>query len=271
MLKNEMLEAMEIFNAYGITEERQRELFRGGIHFNFTYGDPDPMGINRRMDVFEFANMLKTFMFNGLKLEVNAMIDKPWDIKYEPLVKMITDKEIVTIRKLGDGDIAVNKPERLKVFFVGSFDPITKGHMNLIKQASNLFGEVVVAVMQNASKGEGFFRIDERVHIIKELYKNDRRVEVTTGTGAATDVALLHGCGAILRGLRGISDFEEEVKARQINKEISGCNLETIYLIADPEYRHISSSMVRELFALGKNIRSYVDPLVADKMIEKRK
>ena len=213
------------------------------------------------LNIYEY----KTYT-NNFNNKIGAIISVIKD-KYPE----ITDKEIVTIRKLGDGDIAVNKPERLKVFFVGSFDPITKGHMNLIKQASNLFGEVVVAVMQNASKGEGFFSIDERVHIIKELYKNDRRVEVTTGTGAATDVALLHGCGAILRGLRGISDFEEEVKARQINKEISGCDLETIYLIADPEYRHISSSMVRELFALGKNIRSYVDPLVADKMIEKRK
>lgn len=82
-----------------------------------------------------------------------------------------------------------------RVLYPGSFDPITKGHMNIIKQASDLFDEVV-AVLQNSSKKAGLFIIEERLEIIKELYKEVNNIKVVSGTGAAVDIAMLHECKA---------------------------------------------------------------------------
>ena len=93
-----------------------------------------------------------------------------------------------------------------KVLYPGSFDPITRGHMNIIEQASNLFDEVIVAVMQNPLKKTGLFTLEERVEIIKELYQKVDNVKVILGSGASVDVALLNECKAIIRGFRSLSD-----------------------------------------------------------------
>ena len=108
-----------------------------------------------------------------------------------------------------------------KVLYPGSFDPITKGHMNIIDQASELFDEVVVAVLQNSNKKNSFFTLEERIEMIKELYSKIRNVKVVSGIGAAVDVAMLHECKAIIRGLRGLSDYDYEIQLAQINKDIS--------------------------------------------------
>ena len=85
-----------------------------------------------------------------------------------------------------------------KVLYPGSFDPMTKGHMNIIEQASILFDEVVIAVMQNPMKKTGLFSIDERLEIIKELYKDISKIKVIIGSGAAVDVALLNDCCSLV-------------------------------------------------------------------------
>ncbi len=157
-----------------------------------------------------------------------------------------------------------------KVLYPGSFDPMTKGHMNIIEQASILFDEVVIAVMQNPIKKTGLFSIDERLEIIKELYKKMNNIKVVTGSGAAVDVALLNDCKAIVRGLRSLSDYDYEVGLQQINKEISNNKINTVCLFADIEYQFVSSSMVKELFNLNKDISKYVDEKVKIKMLEKR-
>ena len=126
-----------------------------------------------------------------------------------------------------------------KVLYPGSFDPITKGHINIINQASDLFDEVVIAILVNPSKKLSMFSIDE--------------------------------CKAIIRGLRGLSDYDYEIQLAQINKDISNNKINTICLFADKEYQFISSSMVKEVFNLGKNIDKYVDPIVKEKMLELRK
>ena len=156
-----------------------------------------------------------------------------------------------------------------KVLYPGSFDPITKGHMNIVEQASNLFDEVIIAVMINPSKKTSFFTTDERVEIIKELYKNNKNVKVVSSEGATIDVAMKNGCKAIVRGLRSLSDFDYEVQLQQINKEITNGEINTVCLFADKDYQFVSSSMVKEVFALGKDISKYVDPLVKEKMINK--
>ena len=157
-----------------------------------------------------------------------------------------------------------------KVLYPGSFDPITKGHMNIVEQASDLFDEVVIAIMQNPLKKNGFFTIEERLEIIKKLYQKKNNIEVITASGAAVDVAMLYECRAIIRGLRSLSDYDYEVQLQQINKEISANQVNTICLFADKDYQFVSSSMVKEVFNLEKDIANYVDPLVQDKMLLKK-
>lgn len=158
-----------------------------------------------------------------------------------------------------------------KVLYPGSFDPITKGHMNIIEQASDLFDEVVIAVMQNPSKLNGLFTIDERLEIIRELYQKISNVKVISATGAAVDVAMLNECKVIIRGLRSLSDYDYEVQLQQMNKEISNNKVNTICLFADKEYQFVSSSMVKEIFNLDKDISRYVDSIVQEKMLSKKR
>jgi len=156
-----------------------------------------------------------------------------------------------------------------KVLYPGSFDPITKGHMNIIEQASDLFDEVVVAVLQNSNKKNCFFTIEERIEIIKELYSKIDNIKVVSGSGAAVDIAILHECKAIIRGLRGLSDYDYEVQLAQINKDISNNKVNTICLFADKDFQFISSSVVKEVFNLDKDISKYVDNSVKIKMLKK--
>ena len=158
----------------------------------------------------------------------------------------------------------------VRVVYPGSFDPITKGHMNIIKQAADLFDEVIVAVMQNPNKNCGFFTLEERYNLVKELCKNIKNVKVIIGEGAAVDVALLTECKVIVRGLRCLSDYDDEVQLHQTNKEISDGKINTICFFADSEYQFVSSTKVRNVFALDKDISNYVEPEVQKQMIKKR-
>lgn len=156
-----------------------------------------------------------------------------------------------------------------KVLYTGSFDPITKGHENVIKQASELFDEVIVAILKNPKKPNGFFTVEERLEILKKIYATCENIKVIIGSGAAVDVATLYKCKAIVRGLRGLTDFDYEIGMAGINKEISNGEINTICLFADNNYQNISSSMVKEVFTLGKPISRYVSPVVEEAMNEK--
>lgn len=158
-----------------------------------------------------------------------------------------------------------------KVLYPGSFDPMTKGHMNIVEQASDLFDEVIIAVMQNPLKKSGLFTLEERTEIIKELYQRMNNVRVISASGAAVDVALLNECKAIIRGLRSLNDYDYEVQLQQMNKEISDNKVNTICLFADKEYQFVSSSMVKEVLNLDKDISRYVDPIVRERMLVKKR
>lgn len=156
-----------------------------------------------------------------------------------------------------------------RVLYPGSFDPITKGHMNIVKQASELFDEVIIAIQQNPKKNP-MFTLQERLKIISELYKHNDNIKVVIGSGATVDIAILYECKAIVRGLRSLTDYDYEVQMQQINKDISNNQVNTICLFADKEFQFISSSMVKEIFTLGKDISSYVDEKIERKLIMKR-
>ena len=158
-----------------------------------------------------------------------------------------------------------------KVLYTGSFDPITKGHMNIIEQASKLFDEVVVAILVNPNKKNYLFTLDERLEIIKSLYERMDNIKVIAAKGAAVDVAMLNECKAIVRGLRSLSDYDYEVQIQQVNKEISNGQINTVCLFADSEYQFVSSSVVKEIFGLDKDISKYVPPVVVEKMKAKKK
>jgi len=157
-----------------------------------------------------------------------------------------------------------------KVLYPGSFDPMTKGHMNIVQQASNLFDEVIIAVMQNLNKNTGFFTLQERYELVCELCERMNNVKVIIGSGASVDVALLNECKVIIRGLRSLSDYDDEVQIRQTNIELSGGKINTVCFFADENYQFISSSKVRAVFALNKDISNYVEPCVQKRMIKKR-
>ena len=155
------------------------------------------------------------------------------------------------------------------VLYPGSFDPPTYGHMNVVEQALELFDEVVIAVMINLSK-KGFFSIDERIEMLKEIYKNYHQVKIVSGKGAAVDLALLHDCKAMIRGMRGVTDFEYELQLATINRKLSK-EVTTISLFPDSEVQHISSSVVRELYSLDKDLDDYVHSYVKEKLIKRGK
>lgn len=156
-----------------------------------------------------------------------------------------------------------------RVLYTGSFDPITKGHMDIINQACTLFDEVVVGVLVN-NKKTPLFSVEERLEMIKELYKDNNQVYVISDTKAAIDVALENNCIAIIRGLRSLTDFDYEIGMSNINKQLSDNKINTVCLFADKEYQYISSSMVKEVFNLDKDISLYVDDYVKGKMKVKK-
>ena len=157
-----------------------------------------------------------------------------------------------------------------KVLYPGSFDPITKGHMNIIEQASSLFDEVVVAILVNSAKKNTMFTMEEREDMIKEIYHQHKNIKVVSSTGTATDLAMLHGCKAILRGLRNFIDFNYELGLAQLTSDFSDDHIKTVFLLAGLSYQYVSSSMVKEVLNLNKDITNYVDPLVKEKMLVKR-
>ncbi len=156
-----------------------------------------------------------------------------------------------------------------KVLDPGSFDPITYGHMNMISQATELFDEVVIAVMQNSSKKSPFFTVEERVNLIKEIYKDTPNVSVVTAEGAAVKLAESEDCIAMLRGLRGVTDFDYEIQLATINRKLSQNNVKTICLFPEPDFQYISSSVVKEVYGLNEDISDYVHPVIEKAMTKK--
>ena len=156
----------------------------------------------------------------------------------------------------------------IRVLYPGSFDPITYGHINIIEQTCDLFDEIIVAVMHNPRKS-GMFTPDERVKLIADLYKNNPKIKVVSSDGATIDLALENDCIAIIRGLRTLTDFEYEIQMAQINKQISQNMINTISLFAEHDYENISSSMVKEILYLNKDVSRYVPASVEQAMKDK--
>lgn len=149
----------------------------------------------------------------------------------------------------------------------GSFDPITFGHLDIIGRASLIFDEVIVAVAQNPLKSS-LFSTEERVKMIEEVVSEYKNVIVRSFDGLTVNYALSQKAGAIVRGLRVISDFENEFRMALTNKNLA-CDVETVFLMTKAEFSFISSSTVKEVASYGGEVRSLVPPLVEGKLKEK--
>ncbi len=146
--------------------------------------------------------------------------------------------------------------------YPGTFDPITKGHIDLVIRASNLFERVIVAVAINPSK-EPTFTLDERVDLAEQTLNTLNNVEVCGFKGLLVDVAQEKGADVILRGLRAVSDFEHEFQLAGMNRKMRP-EIETIFLTPAEQFTYISSSLVREIAVLGGDVSEFVAPCVAD-------
>ena len=140
--------------------------------------------------------------------------------------------------------------------FPGSFDPVTCGHMDLIKRASVLFDSVTVAVMVNISKS-GVIPFNDRVGILKKACRKIENVKVELWTGLLVDYMKMHPGSVILRGVRNAQEFEQEINAADINRRILP-GTETFLIPASPEWTGVSSSMIRELASFGGNFKQFV-------------
>jgi pantetheine-phosphate adenylyltransferase len=151
----------------------------------------------------------------------------------------------------------------------GSFDPVTYGHLDIIGRATLLFDELIVAVSVNPMK-KPLFSIDERIEMLRDALTPYPNVTISTFCGLTVNFALEQKAKAIVRGLRVLSDFENEFRMALTNKKLA-CHIETVFLMTKAEYSFISSSTVREVAFFGGSVCNLVPPLVEERLKEKYK
>ncbi|MCL1933582.1 MAG: pantetheine-phosphate adenylyltransferase [Candidatus Azobacteroides sp.] len=146
--------------------------------------------------------------------------------------------------------------ESLRIaLFPGTFDPFTIGHLSLVKRGLCFVDEIIIAIGINLEK-KTFFSLEQRLEMITRLFESNPRIKICSYTGLTVDFAKEAEARFILRGVRSVNDFEYEKTIADINREIAG--IETFVLFTEPEYTHISSSLVRELLTYGKSVAAFV-------------
>jgi pantetheine-phosphate adenylyltransferase len=154
-----------------------------------------------------------------------------------------------------------------RAIYPGSFDPITKGHIDVIQRAAKLFDEVVVAVAFNDQK-KTLFTPEERVAMIAAVVNSESNIRVTRFTGLLVDFAREQQAVAVVRGLRAVSDFEFEFQMALMNRKLEP-TIETIFLTPREEYTYLSSRIVKEIGRLGGNVDAFVPPSVGKALAER--
>lgn len=149
----------------------------------------------------------------------------------------------------------------VRALYPGSFDPVTNGHLDVLKRASSLFDEVLVAVAQNDSKS-ALFSTEERIGLIQQATQDLPNIKITSFQGLLVDFARKQDARAIIRGLRAISDFEYEFQMALMNRSLEP-RLETLFLMPSEEYTYLSSRLVKEVSRLGGDISRFVPDCVA--------
>jgi len=145
--------------------------------------------------------------------------------------------------------------------YAGSFDPITRGHEDLVRRSLEFVDRLIVAVANNSSK-QPLFRIEERVELIQSALDGEGRVEVKSFSGLLVDFAAQEGANLLIRGLRAVSDFEYEYQMALMNRHLSP-KLETVFMIPSLDTTYISASLVREVARYGGDVSTLVHPVIA--------
>ena len=154
-----------------------------------------------------------------------------------------------------------------KAIYPGSFDPVTKGHVDVIKRAAKLFDHLVVGVLVNSSKNP-LFSTEERVSMLMEIFSDYDNIEIVSFNGLLVDYCHANNISTIVRGLRAVTDFEYELQIAQTNRVIAP-DIDTVFLTTSLEYAYLSSSIVKELASYGCDIKPLVPENVVDKIFKK--
>ena len=152
--------------------------------------------------------------------------------------------------------------------YPGSFDPVTYGHLDIIKRASRMFDQVIVAVMCNSAKSP-LFTLDERVKMIRDSVEGLTNVKIESFGGLLIDYCKANDIHIVIRGLRAITDFEYELQIAQTNKELSRGQVDTVFLTTSLKYSYLSSSVVKEIASYNGDITPCVPESVADNLYRK--
>lgn len=162
--------------------------------------------------------------------------------------------------------MGVTEEVRIAIY-PGSFDPVTFGHLDIIRRAARIFDKVKVTVFHNSAK-KPLFSIDERVEMLKEVTMDLENVEVDLYEGLLTDYARASGASVIIKGLRAVSDYEYEFKMAMMNKKLAP-EIETLFMVTSHKFSFLSSSIVKEVASYGGCVDQLVPPNVKEKLIEK--
>jgi pantetheine-phosphate adenylyltransferase len=154
----------------------------------------------------------------------------------------------------------------IKVVYPGTFDPITRGHEDVVRRAAGLFGEVIVAVAE--SRAHTLFTLEERVDMAREVFADFANVRVEGFNGLLMNFVQAHDARVVLRGLRAVSDFEYEFQLAGMNRNLYP-EVETLFLTPAEQYTFISATMVREVARFGGDVGKFVSPLVAARLQQK--
>ena len=156
--------------------------------------------------------------------------------------------------------------------YPGSFDPITKGHIDIIKRSSNLFDKLIIGIFKNSTKSKSWFSDEEKVKMIEEILKKENiNAEIKIFNGLLVDFMCKENVNILIRGLRALSDYEYELQFTLTNKTLAKSEFETVFLTASREYLYLSSSLVKEVALNNGNLSFFVTKNVEKRLIEKVK
>lgn len=163
----------------------------------------------------------------------------------------------------------MTRPHPTIALYPGSFDPITRGHEDIVRRGLRVADRIIVAVAHTSTQSKrGLFSVEERVALISEVFADEDRIEAVGFQGLLVDFAAAQGAQLVLRGLRAVSDFEYELQMAQMNQELNA-EVETLFLVPEVSNSFISSSLVREVAALGGDVSSFVSRSVLDSLLAK--
>ena len=154
---------------------------------------------------------------------------------------------------------------KTNALYTGSFDPLTNGHLDIIKRAARLYDELTLGIIINPQK-KSMFTLEERELMLKETLKSIENVNVDRFSGLTADYVNDNGYNVVIRGLRNAADFGYELQMAQMNNTLFNEGIETVFLMADPKYSFISSSVIKEVFSLGGSIEGLVPDTILEYM-----